>query len=219
MARPRFTLRSAFLTVTVFAFVLSVWTSARQFRENQRLRAENTFLRNEVGKLTIDPGQEHELHAIAIPSFEKYTWRWRIKVPNGKSVRVRTKVGEIPAEGFPKGEKGPELVDESVLTIAIHRTTDKSWELYWQVAKELGGGVSTSAPGARKLSPENLKWIEESAGSTQIHRVTNRTFAVAVDEPLPLLRLRFTPDGTQPKHTDLLDGIIVWLSNDNTATP
>jgi hypothetical protein len=218
MAAPRFSLRHALSLVAIIAFCLSIGTSIRQFRENRLLRQENTSLRNEVGKLTLEPGHEQQLHAIAIPSYEKLTWRWRIKVPDGMCSRVNTRVGDIPLIGFPKGLQGPELTGDCVLTVAVHQKKDKSWELFSHVENVESGGMKTSTSTTSNILPENTQWLEKTDGSFSASGVGNSTQVAVMNDPMQLLRSRFTPIGIQPK-TGPRDGILVWLTEDKPASP
>jgi hypothetical protein len=86
--RFQFTLRTALLLFVLAAAGASLFVSYRQHSENQNLRQEITRLRNEVGELTIEPGAENKVHAIAVPVLEARTWKWRVYIPKGAAIWV-----------------------------------------------------------------------------------------------------------------------------------
>jgi hypothetical protein len=207
MARPRFTLRFALWVTAAVALGITAWLAARQFRENQRLRIENSKLRNEVGRLTIEPGQEDRIHAIRIPSFEKSTWRWRVYVPDGKTLSVKVTVGQIPVDGFPRKNFQDQLpAGQHVLSVAIRSNGDK-WELV-TYQEQTGFGHSRF----HQLTSEDVQWLDSTAGGTASHGVTQTTQAGATDQPFLLLRSRFIPDRFNKNPPALCDGIMIWLS-------
>jgi hypothetical protein len=215
MARPRFTLRSVFLTVTVFAFVLTVWTSAKQFRENRRLRAENRLLRNEVGTLTIEAGDEDKFHAIEIPSFDERTWRWRVYVPPGKRSYLRAMIGKIPLYGFPKAKMHQELLlssGEQVVTVALGQTEVRGWN--WHLETEYSTNDIGSARNASwTIDKVSADWIKKDHGVLESQGVLQDTSNGPSNDPFLLTRAQLIPNSSAQLPAEHADGIIIWIDD------
>jgi hypothetical protein len=77
----QFSLRGMLLLTVLAAVGFSLWTSYRQQEENRRLKTEVKQLNAELGKIHIEAGEEHKLHAVVVPTFDEHNWRWRVYIP------------------------------------------------------------------------------------------------------------------------------------------
>src|SRR5262245_4620503 len=104
--RPRFSLLSALLLMTIVGLVIVV---IQLWRDIKPLRAELRRLRNEVGALSIeDPTKPH---AIQVRIVDDNTWKWRVWIPEGKKYELKIATQDIPQQGFPQSN-GSMVLDE-----------------------------------------------------------------------------------------------------------
>jgi hypothetical protein len=126
--RPRFSLFSALLLITIAGMAIVI---VRQWRELGPMRAELRKLRDEVGALTID--DESKIHAIRMTNYVvpegTQMWKWRVWVPEGESVVVRFRWGDVPRNGVPLGQGASSLVaGENIVTMTAAKSPDgKAW--------------------------------------------------------------------------------------------
>jgi hypothetical protein len=99
MPRPRFSLLTSLLLVTIVAMAIVIW---QLYAEVVPLRMENRRLRDEVGELTIE--DESEFHAMAVRTDDEFTWKWRIWIPKDVVYRLGYNSQRIPKTGFPPSQ-------------------------------------------------------------------------------------------------------------------
>jgi hypothetical protein len=230
--RPRFSLLSALLLMTIVALTLAV---VRQRGDVERLRSEVRQLRDEVGKLSIDDPTTP--CAIRLLSLDESTWKYRIYVPPGQRYGLALTVNDVPQSGLPSMWRPPAQSHpgrwtssilpnghylflgegEHVITVGVARTEggNRCVGLEWF-------DVSTGV--RQKTSPvevDKAHWprvdtggLDDGVGrSTQI--VDSRGELILMRHIVPPLGL---PMGNQP-----MDGFLLWLepirANDQSSTP
>jgi hypothetical protein len=121
----RFSLRTALALIALIAIGLALWLSYKQNRQNELLRAENIRLRNEVGEILVEPGDENKLHAVSIPTAESMLWKWRIFVPAGRTFWLYAAADELAAGGDPPKNfaKGTLFSGEQTVQLTLHKNS------------------------------------------------------------------------------------------------
>lgn len=94
--RPRFSIFSALLLMTILALTIVV---VQLWREVSPLRADVRRLRDEVGALSVD--DKTKLHAIRVRTPDEFVWKWRIWIPEGRVYQLKQAGDKIPKQGFP----------------------------------------------------------------------------------------------------------------------
>lgn len=206
--RLRFSLRTVLACIAMTAVALSIAVSIRQFQENRRLKADVKRLKDAVGELDIEPGQEHKLHAVRLEPLEDLTWKWNVYIPRDRKfeIRVSSKLEDTLTKfsgTITELEPGYHLI-----TTALRRNRENRWECV--VHKKNSGWSSTTRQG---VSDELAKAIEAGFNSASSGVTENRV--VEPGKILELLRLRFFPSGVPvPLDATLRpgDGIYVWIN-------
>jgi hypothetical protein len=135
--RPRISLLSALLLMTIVGMAIVI---AQLWHEVGPLRKEVRALRNEVGRLSID--DRTKIHAMSVHTDEELTWKWRIWIPEGKTVTTHLQWGQVPRTGVPQRPKSSLTFGsgEGTLTLKVRRAASgKKW--FANLATSLGGSV------------------------------------------------------------------------------
>jgi hypothetical protein len=192
----QFSLRSMLVLVLLAAIGFSLWTSNRQRKEIRRLQDEVKQLKNEVGDVVVEEGQEHKLHALALPTLEDNTWKWRVYVPAGRYFAVSAESGVIPPSGKSQATSRSKIglsAGEQTITVALRRNDEGRWE--WIIATGSATG-RLQASSDKKMSGRN---------SSSSNGVVRNTVAVEPGTSIDLLRHRmFSRD--DPSTAAGLDG-------------
>lgn len=212
--RFRFSLRTFFVTLFVLslfgsnAYVSWKWHEARQ--EIERLREE-------LGVLTIDDPTRYYVREV--PTFEPFSWRWRIYVPPGDRNFCLATSG-IPETGTQAGSfsvrRGQSPTDpmqgEFTLSARVERDQNGGWEL---VATYPDGRMSLD------IKPADAGWVfngnaypavraDRNNARSEVAGLKGQTESFSADAPLVLLRLR-APIGDQAAKHEACDGLMVWF--------
>ena len=135
-------------------------------RESLRLREENVRLRNEIGELTIEPGNENKVHAIAVPELEARTWKWRIYIPEGRTLglQVQTKSNNSSGSSWSAFSPG-----EYTVIVALRRDLNNHFE--WIIRESQGA----SSGETRQTASANVEKLinNYSASSTGVGHSTS----------------------------------------------
>jgi hypothetical protein len=91
LLRPRFSLLTILLLITIVGLMLVVW---RQWREIGPLRAEVRRLRTEQGHLNID--DPTRIYSIQAETEEDDVWMWRIYIPPDRRFALWHFLGNLP---------------------------------------------------------------------------------------------------------------------------
>ena len=120
----RISLRTLLLLVPLVAMGLVIWQSKTELGS---LRTEVRKLRDETGQLTIEDPEK--IHAIQIATDYPLAWKWRIYVPDGRTVRVANRNHHIPKDSIPETKNGLSLAgpNEFVVTVKIDKQPDGRW--------------------------------------------------------------------------------------------
>jgi hypothetical protein len=193
----QFSLRSMLVLVVLAAIGFSLWTSNQRLKENRRLHAENKKLKNELGELTIEDGNEHKLHAIQVPNLESTAWKWRIHVPKGRKFQLHAKCGTISATGEVLGSG---LIfatlhpGEALVTAALVKNTEGKWEFF---AEGRSGNSSSSSRGG--LNEDIVKLVGHCTSSSS--GVGSETIVAEPGDNLTLLKYRMYRKNANGKNT------------------
>jgi hypothetical protein len=182
----QFSLRTVLVLVVLAAAVASLWLSARQHRENLRLRQENTALRNEVGQLTIEPGDENKVHAIAVPVLEARTKRWRVYIPAGRPIGLQVKSKSEYGSGSSWSLLSP---GEHTIVASLRKDALDRWE--WIIRSSQGSSSGETRPNASAI-------MEKLFDDNAFGGIGQSTQCVELGADLELLKL----ESTDPKVTD-----------------
>jgi hypothetical protein len=188
------------MTIVGMAIVI-----AQLWREVGPLRAEVRHLRDEVGKLSID--DESKIHAIEVRSSEPLLWKWRVWVPQGQSVLVRSQWGNIPSSGVPPAGGSLHLKPgENWITLRAHPSpSGNSWSAQLETA--------TSSVGFSIQEPDRW-WQWPTTSSTAEGAGFTTTVAGERDPIFILKRVRVSPIRNPSKllrPTAPTAGFVVWL--------
>jgi hypothetical protein len=204
--RLQFSLRTALLLIVLVAAGTSLWISVRQHRQIERLRADNTRLRNEVGEINVEEENENNLQAIRIPTNDAKQWQWRVFVPKGRQFNLDAVLSQIPTAGAQVGPETQLFIAEGYHTISLKLQKGKNDTWNWS--------LQTGAAGAgRAASDETIAWAENTGFRSIAEGVSSQT-SVEPEKDLQLLRLRLVP-GNSAASNDLPiagPGVLLWIS-------
>jgi hypothetical protein len=174
MKLPRFSLRTLLLVFALVALVAShVYTSMRLRDALQ----ENRLLHQELDRFPVDDVQR--LYAGAVTSLDKFTWRWRVYLPEGRRFVLRTANSQIPESGLatPPGWVGDELPNgELIVTVAAHKDQAGKWWIVTMMPVER----SRFPVAANEATWLNTGQYSSRQGRPRRHRVFRRRQASAV---------------------------------------
>lgn len=187
--RPRFSILSALLVLTIAALAVTVW---RQNSELSPLQQEVRRLRKELGQLTIDDA--NKIYAIRVPSSDLDTNRFRVYLPKNRKFILGSRIQTIPGRLQSQSRKdwleslsgigSTSTIDSGEFTIDVEvkRDNEKAdhWNLYHSINGRGGGHVGSEMPWLN----DRRRWTTEAdAGFDQ---QTERD----ADEGLVLFELR-----------------------------
>lgn len=186
MSRFRFTLRTLLVATTLAAIAIALVLAYRQSHENRLLRQENLRLRNELGQIQVEPGDEDKLHAVAIPTTDSMTWKWRLFVPTGRTFNLYTAADLLPAAGENPSNFSKMQLDSGEQTLVV--TLRKDYRGQWCWFMQMPHASNTFSGG----SPEFTKLIDDGDfGST--YTTVLSLVKVEPRHDLQLLRIRLIP--------------------------
>jgi hypothetical protein len=201
----QFSLRSMLVLIVLAAIAFSLWTSNQQRKEIQRLQAEVKRLKNEVGEIVVEEGEEHKLHAVALPALEDNTWKWRVHVPAGRNFTVAAASGVTPPSGEAQATstfRSELSAGEQTITVALRRNEEGIWR--WIMRTDLGMGQLQVSSESKMNGRKSSFWSGVSVN----------TVAAEPGKRIELLRHRtfFSDDPkTSTGHDGPGDGILVMI--------
>jgi hypothetical protein len=195
--RPRFSLLSALLLMTVLALTIVV---VQLWREVGPLRADVRRLRDEVGALSVD--DKTKLHAIRVRTADEFVWKWRIWIPEGRAYLLKDVGGKIPKEGFAQAN-GSIRLDEPGETWVEYRISPDPVSGLWM------DHLRTSNASVGSSTQEWVKWKQRVSTSGG---VSYTTLASEPGETIILARERVSQSATSSsKIEDPSAGFMIWL--------
>jgi hypothetical protein len=206
-SRFQFSLRTALLLIVLTAAGASIWTSVREHRQIERLRADNTRLRNEVGEIEVGEGEENKLHAIRIPSKDAKLWQWRVFVPAGRQFHLNVAMNQIPSADKRAVPQAQLFIPEGYSTISLQLQPDQHGSWKW-IAQTKAARTENSA------NDEIADWAENAAFGNVAQELSAQT-NVEPGRDLQLLRLRLAPGNSANYSQDIPtagSGVLVWIS-------
>jgi hypothetical protein len=211
MPRIRFSLKTLLVGTLAGSHVFTSYRSKKTHDENAKLRTE-------LGYLTIE--DRSKVHVVGLATHEDLTWQWRVYVPEGAKLVLKTATHDIPefglpadwhmASGCPPGEYS--------LTAAVRRDREGNWQL-----KVAGGGIRL-----RSNIPEPMtKWLDGRTATKLWTAGGGGTETKEDGKPLRLLRLlsqAHLPPGVSPtiglndegprgKASRIGDGLMIWIDD------
>jgi len=223
MPRIRFSLKTLFVVLLVGTLAAShVFTSYRL----KQTHDENVKLRTELGYLTIE--DRSKVHVVGLATHEDLTWQWRVYVPEGARLVLKTATHKIPEYGLPATSDVRAALPpgEHLVTAAVHRDREGRWQLQLST----GGSYSpTPFPDA------TAKWLDDKASILCWSAGAGGTETKHAEKPLRLLRVlsqAHLPPGVSPvwrfddppprgKPSRSGDGLMIWIDDptqDEAAT-
>ena len=215
MPRIRFSLKTQFFVLLVGTLAGShLFTSYRL----KQTHDENVKLRTELGYLTIE--DRSKVHVVQLATHEDLKWQWRVYVPEGARVVLKTATDHVPEYGLPAdwhmaSECPP---GEYSLTAAVRRDRGGQWQLI----------VAGGAIRLRSNIPEAAaKWLEDRASTKGWSAGAGGTETKDAGKPLRLLRVlsqAHLPPGVSPtigasdEHprgnlNRIGDGLMIWIDD------
>ncbi len=215
----RFSLATLLVIVTFAGLGLSLWSTGRSLRqanlENLRLEYELSELRREVGY--IDVTDTGKIHAIARPSLEDLTWRWRIYVPHN-DFELHWGFNGISSEGIDAQytsmggwlEQG-----QQELTCAIRRDDTDGQDRWTLICQSSLGHAKTG-----KGLPDgcNPWFTEQRSVCFAVSGVGPDPVLGSASEPFILLRQRLHDFGEKSHQVKAeppakkRDGLLLWIA-------
>lgn len=199
---PRFSLLTAILLMTIIGLVI---VTVRLWREVGPLREETRRLRDEVGELSIE--DDAKIHAIEVRTKDPLTWKFRVWVPKGQKVKVRSRWGDVPRTGVPEAKAGVDLDEgEHWVTYRVqHSPNENSWGV---ILESVDSGTGQEIPEKERW----WQWPEPAAIWGEGVQHMTGTFDED-QEPFILKRWRVanTDDSDDFKKMEITAGFIIWL--------
>lgn len=220
----RFSLRFSLWTLFVLALLLSLvfsnlFTSWNLQKAHQEIAERESLLeakdaeiksyRQRLGILTIEDPQK--VHIVALDTHQDLVWQWRVFVPTGKPLAVKSVIGKIPSQEFP--------------TDYIYSTMDSGeWLLTFSVAKDADGhwteritraGASMTSESSNTISDAAMKWYSaRERPRRQFLAPSDGQQLFDPDRPIELVRIRQTntkASSRESKRETLTNGLVFWL--------
>ena len=221
MPRFRFSLRSFFLFLFVACLIGSNLFTAREVnRLNENLNEKNRLIENlqvQLGELVItDPAK---LHAVAIPTYDSLTWRWRLHVPNQTKYGIRIATHEVPENGIPPNGESLSLPGgDHEFTATIRKDRNGEWAMNMIFTQRTPmGTVGSSQQNTLAMAPDQLQWAAHESSSTSRQAGSNGTESMTPGEPMVLLRhriMRGLDGGSRSTVPEPCDGVMIWIAEE-----
>jgi hypothetical protein len=165
--RPRFSILTALLVLTIVALTVTVW---RQNSEVSPLRQEVRRLRQELGHLTID--DENKIYAIRVAADDLDVNRYRIYLPKNRKFvlcsRIHTIPGRKPRQSRNDwlaslgGSGGTSTIDSGEFTIDVFverpDANSNHWNLRYNINGRGGGTYGSEMPWLN----DRRRWTSEA---------------------------------------------------------
>jgi len=214
---PRFSLRSFFLFLFVACLIGSnIFTATEVRRLNEKLNQKDRTIEKlqvQVGELVItDP---NKLHAVAIPSYEDLTWRWRLHVPDNTTHLYRFATHDVPETGIPASpDSFPLDGGDYELTAAIRKDRNDDWALNVFAQRDPFGRIGLRREQTFALDPDHSQWAARAPGSSSRQAGCDGTESMTPGEAMVLLRhriMRELDDGSSSTVPEPCDGVMIWI--------
>ncbi len=204
--RWQFSLGGLLLFVLLVAMGLSLFVTARRFRQTE---AELAEYRREYGILKVE--NPTKLQAIALWTGEPNHWRWRVYLPRGKYDIYWATTG-IPVNGLPTPTDGWRFLDSQDpadpvdISLATYKDPkDGVWKYAISMRSANGSGGENYVDMSVAPADEcNSEWI---GGVDRI----NGPVIVSSDQPLVLLRKLTLRKGVCTIGPKDNDGLMLWI--------
>ncbi|MFO0886055.1 MAG: hypothetical protein U0894_18050 [Pirellulales bacterium] len=211
-SRYRFSLRTAFVLLTLLPLIVAQIQSARELAE---LRKEVARLREETGHFEIkDP---NKVYILALRSQEEKHYRWRIYLPPNIAWKKTMAMGQIAATGFSNhgssvsssSSTGSAIGESQMMEVMVRRNINGELQL-----KFVTGNGSSS----QNIDNKDLRWLDpmQSCPVSTKQAGAGGVQEFSPDQPIELLRMRVLPineDGTTGPVPEKTDGILIYITH------
>lgn len=202
--RLRFSLLNLFMLTTIAAMALVIWQLAP-------LREEVRRLRNGAGELTID--DKNQVHAIGIETYHEFAWKWKLWVPAGQTIKLKTAVRDIRTDraAFPKSARDVKIdagAEGREVVFSLGAQMQLDGNLRWMVKYD-GTTRYISQP------EEAADWLLKGSIGWSSSGVEFATEDQQPGRPLVLLKRNYFYDDSgqtpPPNPPETTDGIMLWI--------
>jgi hypothetical protein len=216
--RPQFSLATLILLCLLIGAFVMMFLSQRKAQglksDLEKLQAENTDLRNQLGMLTVIDAAK--VNVIAIPTLDDHTWRWRIYLPDGQNrkYRIHYTTDDVPPNDF--YQKGSRVFAcDNGLEIVLSAT----------IRKNSGGVWLLKFAQSRTSETLGLKDAEAAALTSAIfvsQTGVGGTKTIDADGRIELLRVRTIKRDREPElqeplpapNSDPCPGLLIWIERE-----
>ncbi len=211
---PRFSLLTLLLLTTIIALSLALWQVGS---EVVPLREEVHQLREETGRLVVDPEFKDRIQAIGVPNFTAMTWKWKVYLPPNQKYVLKIKWNDISSEGLPQSQSsvraiGGRGVDgEWTITCAIRRNPKNT---RWDIVTEYDVAAIASYSTRRSIPQDAEQWIDSPEVGSSTSGVARQQVVVANSDSLVLLRWRLmekVSPTTSKTPKGPARGLMIWI--------
>lgn len=200
----RFSLRSILLIVLVVA--LAIAHGLLLFRHD-KLQREVTQLRGEVGHLEVV--DKSLVNVIAVPTVDRFQWRWRVYAPPGTMFKVGILTKAIPENGVSDQVRGSFELSSSELGELVTLSVTPDQQEGYQVRLDFGRGTSW-----REFTDQPLEeWLTGS--SMGLSSVQPGVQAFPYGRPIILVKQRLlepVSPTVSSSPTGPSRGFLVWIT-------
>jgi hypothetical protein len=204
VGRWQFSLGGLLLFVLLVAMGISLFVTARRFRQAE---AELAEYRREYGILKVE--NPTKLQAIALWTGEPNHWRWRVYFPRGRYDICYATTG-IRANGPPTQMEGWNADFENLVEISVAAYKDPK-DGVWRYAISSEGSCGGSRIAADMAVIPSEERISNSSDSVDRN---HGPVSVSADGPLVLLRKRaakMEKGRAEMSSEKAYDGLMLWI--------
>jgi hypothetical protein len=210
--RPRFSLLSAILLMTIVGFSI---VTIQLWREVGPLRLEVRQLRDEAGRLSVEAPDK--IHAIQLRTHNELAWEWKVWIPEGELVQVKYVWGKIPGSGYPQplGVASLKAGENRIALIASRNAANDGWFADLKTESPAAGTILHGGQGLR--IPDESVWFERDEPATNNFYGEEVGYSTSAEsgreQRFLLMRKRVLISDGVPSDDDgsPLPGFLIWL--------
>ena len=216
--RTKISLRTLLLLIAAFACLATIWKLYTDLNIARRDLAE---LKQKGGHLEVS--DEDVIHAVRIPTEDRFKWIYRVHVPNHLELEVYSYGWDFD-NGYPKNNKYPKVLGpgEHVLTYTLGsnsmgnstidyaiRSPNKTTKSEIQTRFDHSWSANSRAC-VYTVSPSDFKAMGDRDRWRNFH-------TLQIDESKPFALMRFGPKDKEGEDLER-PGVMVWLNPRKTHT-
>ena len=232
----KFSLLNLFLALTAIAAIVGLYSArqanveaARRYEkeiaeleaDHEYVAAENKYLRQELGCLTIT--EPTKLHAVKVRTDQPKTWSYRVHLPEGRQYYFACQINLLPLGGAPPlvaNPPGPNTIGslgnnsvcigrppgKYIVTLSIN-LVDNKWKYRMNVRKS--GDAGDGSVSGSVIEDVDGKW-PMLKGAIASQGVFNQTEISLDKSPLVLLNFRVMNGGVISSRRSK-QGCMLWV--------